>query len=123
MSEGKFELNIVVDQPNPAVGRRELHFEVHHVQSSTPTRLEVKEKLAAKLNADPSALIIEKMVTKVNSWKTVGLAYLYDSAERAKFFTPKHILRKELPEKAKAGEEAGEGKEEAGTAGKSGKEG
>ena len=64
----------------------------------------------------------------VNSWKTVGLAYLYDSAERAKFFTPKHILRKEFPEKAEAGEEAGEGKakeekEETGTAGESGKEG
>ncbi|RLI14574.1 MAG: 30S ribosomal protein S24e [Candidatus Hecatellales archaeon] len=121
MSERKFELNIVSDQPNPAVGRREICFEVHHEQSSTPTRLEVKEKLAAKLNADPSTLIIEKMVTKVNSWKTVGTAYLYDSAERAKLFTPKHILRKEFPEEAKAEEKAGEG--EAEKAEKGGEEG
>jgi ribosomal protein S24E len=42
----------------------------------------------------------------------VGIAYLYDSAERAKLFTPKHILRKEFPEEAKAEEKAGEGEAE-----------
>lgn len=110
VSKRKFELNVVGDQPNPAVGRREIRFEIYHGQASTPTRREVKEKLAARFNADPSTLIIEKMVTKINSWKTVGLAYLYDSAERAKLFTPKHILRKELPEKA--------GEKEAGKSGK-----
>jgi len=97
MGERKFELAIVEDKPNPVIGRREIVFEAYHGQASTPTRAEVKEKLVAMLNADPEALIIEKMETKVNSWRTVGLAYLYDSAERARKFTPKHKLLKELP--------------------------
>ncbi|RLI29702.1 MAG: 30S ribosomal protein S24e [Candidatus Hecatellales archaeon] len=106
MEERKFELTIVREQPNPVIGRKEIEFEVYHGRASTPTRKEVKEKLAAKLNADPNLLIIDKMITKVNSWRTVGLAYLYDSPERVKLFTPKHILRKEFPEeKAEGGEE------------------
>jgi small subunit ribosomal protein S24e len=90
-------LTIVEDKLNPVIGRREIVFEAYHGQASTPSRVEVKEKLVAMLNADSSALIIEEMKTKINSWRTVGLAYLYDSAERAKKFTPKHKLLKELP--------------------------
>ncbi|RLI26000.1 MAG: 30S ribosomal protein S24e [Candidatus Hecatellales archaeon] len=111
MAERGFELNIVREEVNPAVGRREIYFEVYHRQASTPRRREVKEKLVAKLNANPEALIIEKMVTKVNSWRTVGLAYLYDTPERAKAFTPKHILRKEFPEAEGKAEEGEGGKE------------
>ena len=109
MGERSFELTIVKEQPNPVIGRREIYFEVYHGKASTPTRKEVKEKLAARPNADPQALIINKMITKVNSWRTVGIAYLYDSIERAKLFTPKHILRKEFPEEKAESEEAEKG--------------
>ena len=90
-------MTVVSDRPNPVIGRREVTFEVVHSQASTPTRSQVKEKLAALLNADPEALVIWRLETKINSWRTVGLAYLYDSPERARKFTPKHVLLKELP--------------------------
>ena len=95
------EVKLLKEYENPLLERKEVEFEVTHVKASSPSRFEVKEKLAEKLGVDPKFVYIIKMETKTNTWKTFGIAHVYNSEERAKLLLPKHIILRNLPKKEK----------------------
>ncbi|WP_309492255.1 hypothetical protein [Candidatus Hecatella orcuttiae] len=101
MSSPKFEVNIVEEKENPLLSRKEAVFEVVHTMSSTPSRKEVREKLAGKLNADPSLVHIVKMETKTRTWKTRGTVHAYFSPEKAEQVIPKYFAWRGLPKSEK----------------------
>jgi len=91
-------IRIVKDTSNPLLDRREIVFEVMHPQQPTPSRRELRERLAAEVGADPELTYIVKAETKTNSWTTLGVAHIYKSLERAKLIVPEHILIRDNPE-------------------------
>jgi len=93
----KIEFATFNQTPNPLLNRKEVKFEILHQGVSTPPRPEVREKIAKKIHVDPTLVYIIKMETKTNTWKTGGIAYAYDSAEKAKVIVPKHIFTRDLP--------------------------
>ncbi|MEM3737558.1 MAG: 30S ribosomal protein S24e [Candidatus Bathyarchaeia archaeon] len=90
-----YEYSITKDNFNPLLERRELNFEIYHPNAPTPTRKEVKEKLAAIINTDQSTIHIAKMETKRDSWATKGLVYIYLSQNKAKLLTPHYLIERE----------------------------
>ena len=91
-----YEYKIIKENLNPPLERREVSFVIIHHGASTPKRGEVREKLAARMNADPSMISISKMETKTNSWETVGLAHVYLSQARAKLLVPTYLPAREV---------------------------
>ncbi len=90
-----YEYKIIKENLNPPLERREVSFAIIHPNAPTPTRGEVREKLAAVMNADPSMIHISKLETKTNSWETFGLAHIYLSQEKTKLLVPKYLPARE----------------------------
>ncbi len=94
------ELKMIEKKENPLLHRVEVQFEVAHPQSKTPSRDEVRNLLAANLNADKNRVILDKIETPFGSTVTRGFAKIYDNVENAKKIEPEYVLiRNKLIEK------------------------
>ncbi len=97
-------IKILSQKRNHLLKRREITFESVHEKGGTPSRFEVREQLAAILNANIDCVYIKKIETKTGSTVTVGEANVYDSVEQAKYAEPDYIIsRNEPKEKTEEG--------------------
>jgi small subunit ribosomal protein S24e len=99
------EIKVLEEKNNPLLQRREVQFSI--IQNlGTPSRLEIKNKLAAYLNSKPELVIIERMKQEFGKRETRGYAKIYESVERLKNVETEHIIQRneKKPEK-KEGEE------------------
>jgi small subunit ribosomal protein S24e len=111
------EVRITSEEYNPLLKRKEVAFEVEHRETGgTPSRFEVRKRLAALLKIDPALVYVKRMKTKTGTMIAVGEANAYDSIEQAKLVEPKHIIARNTPpekqEKPEEAEEPEEKKEE-----------
>jgi small subunit ribosomal protein S24e len=91
-------VRITSEEYNPLLKRKEVAFEVEHKETGgTPSRLEVRKKLATLLKADFELVYVKKMETKTGTMIAVGEANAYDSIEQAKLVEPKHIIARNTP--------------------------
>ncbi|MCZ2808315.1 MAG: hypothetical protein O2V44_03065 [Candidatus Bathyarchaeota archaeon] len=95
------KLKIVSKEKNPIMKRKEVTFSVEHAQTGgTPTRVEVRKKLATLLKTDLELVYVKQVETKTGTMVAIGEANAYDSIEQAKLMEPKHIIaRNATPEK------------------------
>lgn len=103
------KVKIVSQEFNPLLKRKEIVFEVEHGETGgTPTRLEVREKLASKLKTSLELVYVRKMETKTGTMIAMGEANAYDSVEQARLLEPEYIVARNVPpEKAEEGEKGG----------------
>jgi small subunit ribosomal protein S24e len=101
------EVDIINEDENPMLHRTDVRFQVVH-EDATPSRLSVRDSLAAKLNKDADEVVIHELDTKYGMRKTVGYAKVYDSPEYAKDVEQDHML-----ERNKITADADEAEEEA----------
>ncbi|WP_135829720.1 30S ribosomal protein S24e [Halorussus halobius] len=85
------EVEILSEEQNPMLHRSEVRFQIVH-DDATPSRLSVRDSLAAKLDKDSSEVVVHEMNTKFGMRKTVGYAKVYDSAEAARDVEQDHML-------------------------------
>jgi small subunit ribosomal protein S24e len=104
------EVDIIDEDENPMLHRTDVRFQVVH-EDATPSRLSVRDSLAAKLNKDADEVVIHELDTKYGMRKTVGYAKVYDSPEYAKDVEQDHML--ERNKITADGDEADEEAEEA----------
>jgi small subunit ribosomal protein S24e len=113
------KLKIVSKEQNPLMKRKEVTFRVEHAQTGgTPTRVEVRKKLATLLKTDLDLVYVKQLETKTGTMVAIGEANAYNSVEQAKLMEPKHIIARnaipeEKPEEAQAPEEKPEEPEKA----------
>ncbi len=94
------EIKILEKRENPLLHRVEVKFEISHPKSATPSRDEVRNLLAANLNADKSRVVLDKIITPFGSMVSEGIAKIYDSVEDAKKVEPEYVLiRNKIVEK------------------------
>jgi small subunit ribosomal protein S24e len=99
------EIKVLEEKSNPLLQRREVHFSVSQ-NLGTPSRQEIKDKLAAYLNSKPELVIIERMKQEFGKRETKGYAKIYESLDRLKNVETEHIIkRNEKPEKKEEGAE------------------
>ena len=95
------KVEIVNKQRNELLKRSEVKFRITHEEGGTPSRVEVRQKLAASLDANEDRILISKYKTKTGSATTVGEANVYDSAEQAKATEPKYVIARNSPKTEK----------------------
>lgn len=107
------EIKVLEEKNNPLLQRREIRFSVSH-DLGTPSRDEIKSKIAAYLNSKPELVIIERMRSEFGKRETRGYAKIYETVERMKNVETEHIVqRNEKKPTAKEGTAADGGKAEA----------
>ncbi len=87
------DVDIVSEDENPMLHRTDVTFELVH-EDATPSRLQVRDSLAAKLNKDADEVVVRKLDTKFGMRKTVGHAKVYESAGQAAEIEQKHMLER-----------------------------
>jgi len=87
------DVDILSEDENPMLHRTDVRFEVRH-DEATPSRLSVRDSLAAKLNKDAAEVVVHELDTKFGMRKTVGYAKVYDSPEHAREVEQDHMLER-----------------------------
>ena len=91
------DIKILKDKKNALLNRRELEFVVKY-EGPTPSRNDVRNKLAAILNAPFEMLVIQRIKTEYGMQESEGYAKLYENANRMKEVELEYILkRKQTP--------------------------
>ncbi|MCL2141276.1 MAG: 30S ribosomal protein S24e [Methanimicrococcus sp.] len=92
------EIKIIKDLQNKLLNRSELDFTVEY-EGPTPSRADVRKKLAALLNKDLELVLIQKMEAEYGVQLVKGYAKIYESEDRMKQVENEHILlRNKMPE-------------------------
>jgi len=87
------DIDIVEEDENPMLHRTDVRFEMVH-EDATPSRLSVRDSLAAKLNKDAEEVVVRRLDTKFGMRKTVGYAKVYESPEHAQDVEQDHMLER-----------------------------
>jgi small subunit ribosomal protein S24e len=85
------DVEIIDEEENPMLHRTDVRFQLTH-DEATPSRLSVRDSLAAKLNKGSDEVVVHKLDTKYGMRKTVGYAKVYDTAEAAQDVEQDHTL-------------------------------
>jgi small subunit ribosomal protein S24e len=101
------DIDIISEEENPMLHRTDVRFEMVH-EDATPSRLQVRDSLAAKLDKDSDEVVVHELDTKYGMRKTVGYAKVYDSPDHARDVEQDHML-----ERNKIGVDTDEGEAEA----------
>ena len=89
------ELQIIKDKTNPQLKRRDASIKI--ISKGTPSRIEVKNKLAALANSKPELIVIERLESKFGKQEVFGEASIYETEERLKQIAHKHLLVRGVP--------------------------
>lgn len=73
--------------------RTEVRFEIVH-DEATPSRLSVRDSLAAKLDKDSAEVVVHETETKFGMRKSVGYAKIYESPEFARDIEQEYMLER-----------------------------
>mgnify|MGYP001577671499 CR=1 FL=1 len=90
------ELQIVSKQKNPFLKREDISFEITE-SATTPTRKEVRQKIAALTNAKEDALVVEKIDQTFGAHTAVGNARVYESKQAMLKTEKKYLLDRNFP--------------------------
>jgi small subunit ribosomal protein S24e len=94
------DIDILDEEENSLLHRTDVTFEVVH-EDATPSRLSVRDSLAATLDRDADQVVVHELDTKFGMRKTVGYAKVYETAEDAAEIEEEYML-----ERNKIGEES-----------------
>jgi len=85
------DVTIISEEENPMLHRTDIRFETVH-DETTPSRLSVRDSLAAKLDKDSDEVVVHELDTTFGMRKTVGYAKVYESPEFAREVEQQHML-------------------------------
>jgi len=104
------KIDILRQRENKVLNRREIDFRIDHVGGTTPSRADIRAKLAAQLDSDLSAVVIRRLKSRYGIGITEGIARIYTDSEHARSIEIGYVLKRHEPKKK---EEAGEVAEKA----------
>ena len=85
-------MEIVDRKENSLLSRIEIRFQLRHEQSATPSRSNLRSKVASlEPGSSASNVIVKDVTTRFGQPLTTGLAFIYDSPE-AMQIEPQYIL-------------------------------
>ena len=109
------ELKITQNKENALLGRKDIAFSLRHDGETTPSRVQVRQLVAAEVGTKTENVVIDTMATEYGIGRTAGVARAYKSADEARKVERVHFLKRNslYVEKAKKAGADGEKKEEA----------
>jgi ribosomal protein S24E len=96
------EIKLVSVKKNPLLNRKEVDFLVEQKsKTKTPSRLEIKKRIADKLKSSEDLVFVKKMQTLTGSHITVGIANIYETSKHADLIESNHIKKRNQPQEIK----------------------
>ncbi|MDD2666826.1 MAG: hypothetical protein PHD13_05385 [Methanocellales archaeon] len=86
---------VIEKRLNPLLKRLEITFKVDH-EGATPSREEIRNNLAAMLNAKKELVIIERMRSEYGKRETRGYAKIYNSEKDLRDIEQAHIIQRNV---------------------------
>ena len=99
------DIRITQKQKNPVLQREEIAFEIKETKA-TPTRKDIREKLAALSGVKPELVIVEKISTRFGETNATGTALIYGDEKRLAKTELEHLVNKSAGIKGKKNKEA-----------------
>jgi len=87
------DIDIIEEEGNPMLHRTDVRFSIVH-DDATPSRLQVRDSLAAKLAKDSDEVVVHRLDTKFGMRKTIGYAKVYETPEHARDVEQDHMLER-----------------------------
>lgn len=87
------DVEIVNEEENPMLHRTEVKFEIVH-DEATPSRLSVRDSLAAKLDKDSDEVVVHEMEAKFGMRRSIGYAKVYENPDFARDIEQEYMLER-----------------------------
>lgn len=87
------DLEILDEGDNPMLHRTDVRFALTH-EEATPSRLSVRDSLAARLNKNANEVVIHTLETKFGLRETIGYAKVYQSPADAHDIEQTYMLER-----------------------------
>ncbi len=87
------DVEIIDETENPMLHRTDVRFRLTH-EDATPSRLSVRDSLAAMLNKDADEVVIHQLDTKYGMKKSVGYAKVYGTSDDAREVEQEYMLER-----------------------------
>jgi small subunit ribosomal protein S24e len=87
------EIEIIDEEENPMLHRTDVRFEIVH-DDATPSRLSVRDSLAATLDKDSDEVVVHELDTKFGMRRSVGYAKVYENPEFARDVEQDYMLER-----------------------------
>lgn len=99
------EINKKTD--NALFGRKDVAFTIKHDGETTPSRVQVRQLLAAEIGTKTENVVVDHMASTRGQATTAGTARAYESADLARGAERKHFLKRNnlFQEKKDGGDE------------------
>ncbi len=91
------QIEVTNEENNTVLNRKELKVKVLH-PAGTPSRMEVKEAVAAQFNVSPDLVIVDNMKTSFGKKETAAYVKIYESADIAHHVEREHIIKRNQPQ-------------------------
>ncbi|MEM1578552.1 MAG: 30S ribosomal protein S24e [Archaeoglobaceae archaeon] len=91
------EIRVESERHDPLLKRKEVHFKISF-EGKTPSRGEVREKIAALMGVELQRVVINYIKTEFGKREAKCYAKIYDSVEALKSTEEEHILMRNFPE-------------------------
>lgn len=88
------DIEVSDKKQNPLLGRWEVRFNVHHPGEKTPTRDQIREKLATQLNSKKGLVVVDSMASAYGKGATKGYARVYETPEHIAKNEPHYLLKR-----------------------------
>lgn len=95
------DIEISEKKQNPLLGRWEVRFVVRHPNEKTPSRDQIREKLAAQLSGKKGQIVVDSMSSAFGHGLTKGYARVYDTPEVLAKNEPHYLLKRNKLEELK----------------------
>lgn len=87
------DVEILSEDENPMLHRTDVRFRVAH-EEATPSRLSVRDSLAAKLDKASEEVVVHDLDTTYGMRQTIGYAKVYESPEFARDVEADYMLER-----------------------------
>jgi small subunit ribosomal protein S24e len=94
------EVEIISRKENKILNRQEVQFLVKGA-SATPSRKELRQKIAALTNADEKTMIIDTLKTSYGSTELKGTARIYKNRKDLERLELSYVIARNFPEEKK----------------------
>ena len=95
------DIEISDKKQNPLLGRVEVRFLVQHPNEKTPSRDQIREKLAAQLGGKKGNIVVDSMNSVFGKGATKGYARVYEAPEQLAKNEPHYLLKRNKLEELK----------------------
>lgn len=105
------ELKITQNKDNALLGRKDITFQLGHAGETTPSRVQVRQLVAAEVGTKTENVVIDNMTTEYGLGRTTGIARAYKTADEARKSERVHLLKRNALYIEKAKKEGAKGAE------------